>query len=126
MTVAWVTQSGQLGTVRRVLSRILGTFGGLLVVIAYIDGIGAQGQWLVPLTAGAGGLAVLLITANYLVSVIGTTTLIVTVLYMDGDKLSSTAPQRLGETVIAGIIAIAALAIWPDKKMLPNKASAPS
>lgn len=125
MTVAWVTQSGQLGTVRRVLSRILGTFVGLLVVIAYIDGIGAQGQWLVPLTAVAGGLAVLFITSNYLISVIGTTTLIVTVLYMDGDKLSSTAPQRLGETIVAGIIAIAALAIWPDKKMLSTSAPTP-
>ena len=109
-----------------VLSRILGTFAGLLVVIAYIDWVHAQGQWLVPLTALAGGLAVLFITSNYLFSVIGTTTLIVTVLYMDGDKLSSTAPLRLGETIVAGIIAIAALAIWPDKKMLPEAASAPN
>jgi MFS family permease len=125
MTVAWVTQSGQLGTVQRVLSRILGTFAGLIVVIAYIDWVHAQGQWLVPLTAIAGGLAVLFITSNYLISVIGTTTLIVTVLYMDGDKLSSTAPLRLGETIVAGIIAIAALTIWPDSKILPEAASVP-
>ena len=117
MTVAWVTQSGQLGTVRRVLSRILGTAGGLLIVVLFIDGLHAQGQWLVPLTTIAAGVAMTFITSNYLIGVLGTTTLIVTLLYMDGDKLGSTVPERLGETIVAGIIAIIALSIWPDKKL---------
>lgn len=126
MTVAWVTQSGQLGTVRRVLSRILGTAAGLLVVVIFIDGFHAQGQWLVPLTTAAAGVAMVFVTSNYLISVLGTTTLIVTVLYMDGDKLGSTVPERLGETILAGIIAIIALSIWPDKKIVEAADQAPS
>ena len=120
MTVAWVTQSGQLGTVKRVLSRILGTAAGLLVVMVFIDGFHAQGQWLVPLTTVAAGFAITFITSNYLFGVIGSTTLIVTLLYMDGDKLGSTATERLIETILAGIIAIIALTIWPDKQIIKN------
>jgi uncharacterized membrane protein YccC len=86
-------------------------------VVIFIDGFHAQGQWLVPLTTVAAGVAMTFITSNYLVGVLGTTTLIVTLLYMDGDKLGSTVPERLGETILAGIIAIIALTLWPDKQI---------
>jgi hypothetical protein len=45
---------------------------------------------------------------------------------MDGDKLGSTVPERLIETILAGIIAIIALTIWPDKQIMKDADQVPS
>jgi uncharacterized membrane protein YccC len=115
MTVAWVTQSGRLGTTRRVIARVLGTAAGLVVVFVLLEVLKAQGQWLSVICAIFGGIAVAYITANYIYAVLGVTVLVLTLLFMDGDPLGTTMWQRLGETVVAGVIAIIALSIWPDR-----------
>ncbi|MFA7324812.1 MAG: FUSC family protein, partial [Candidatus Nanopelagicales bacterium] len=115
MTVAWVTQSGRTGTVHRVISRVLGTIGGLIVVFLVIELLKAHGQWFSVICAISAGVAVACITANYVYAVVGITTLVLTLLFMDGDPLGSTMWQRLAETVAAGVIAIVALSIWPDR-----------
>ena len=121
MTAAWVTQAGRLGTIKRVVSRVLGTIVGLVLVLIAIDMLHAQDWWLALFCGVGGAAAVGFITANYIYAVTGVTSLIVTLLWLDGDPLTNTAPQRIGETIVAGIIAIITLSIWPDKNQEPGE-----
>ncbi len=121
MTAAWVTQAGRLGTIKRVISRVLGTIVGLIFVFIAIEMLHAHDWWLALFCGIGGAAAVGFITANYIYAVTGVTSLIVTLLWLDGDPLTNTAPQRIGETIVAGIIAIITLSIWPDKNQEPGE-----
>lgn len=115
MTVAWVTKPDKDGTSTRIVQRILGTIAGILVSALVIDGLRASSM-VIAVFAGCGlALAVLFVTANYSVAVIGVTVLIVSLFTFDGDPVGETMVLRICMTIAAGVLAFLAFYLWPPE-----------
>lgn len=116
MTVAWVAKPDTRGTATRVLARIVGTLLGLGLVALLVDGLNA-GQWGIVAVAGIGSmLAMAFIWADYAIAVSGVTVLVIALFALIGEPIIATAPLRIVDTLIAGIIVLAATFAWPAKR----------
>lgn len=108
MTVAWMSRPDKDGTTSRVVERVVGTVAGIMVSIFLLNGVGTN-QILTAVYVLIGALLLLaFINANYPVAVTGITLLVLTLFAQAGEQVSDTAPYRIGATLIAGLITVAA------------------
>lgn len=112
LTVAWITKPDLAGTVGRVVMRMGGTFVGVIVATAaaYLS----TGDWAYAAVIGAGAFAVsAFLMANYTVAVTGITTFVIMLLALTGEPVGALAGWRMVDTLVAGIIVLAAALILP-------------
>lgn len=113
LTVAWIAKPDLAGTVVRVVMRIGGTVVGLLAaaLAAYVLTEGWE-------FALAVGMSVLLVAAflyaNYTIAVAGITTFVLLLLSLIGEQVSSLLLPRLVDTLVAGVIVMAASLVLPQ------------
>lgn len=120
MTVVWMAKPDRDGTSCRVLARILGTLVGVVVVTALVEGLSLQETGLI-LVVGLGSvIALAFIWANYAVAVVGVTVFVIALFAYDGGPVGSSVGLRIVDTVVAGIITIAASFLWPVKPTSDN------
>ena len=114
MTVAWMTRPDAGGTVTRVVGRIIGTVGGVLVALVLIDVLGMRPNgYLLALIAGAGALlALIFIWAEYPLAVVGVTLFVIALLTLLGESADQSAGLRVVDTLIAGLITVACSFLW--------------
>ncbi|MCX6460828.1 MAG: FUSC family protein [Actinobacteria bacterium] len=114
MTVAWMTRPDAGGTVTRVVGRIIGTVGGVLVALVLIDVLGMRPNgYLLALIAGAGALlALIFIWAEYPLAVVGVTLFVIALLTLLGESADQSAGLRVVDTLIAGVITVACSFLW--------------
>lgn len=113
LTVAWVTRPEYGGTVGRVVSRILGTLVGLIIVGLILYGYPPN---VVSMLICVGVFSVFMYIAfpvNYALTVTMVTCLIVTLLQIAGSGLIESLTNRGLATLIAGILIIVAARIGP-------------
>ena len=108
MTIAWVARPDQEGTTTRVVARILGTMVGLVLVALAVDEVSASAGWVVLVVTLGGALALAFIWANYAIAVVGVTVFVIALFELIGVPVNSALPIRLLDTVIAGVITVAA------------------
>ena len=113
MTIVWMSRPDTNGTATRVVERILGTVVGVALSVVTIEWISSTSV-AVALYTGLGTFLLLaFIQANYPIAVAGVTWMIVTLFFLLGDTVGSTAPSRIGSTLLAGVITMAlALTLW--------------
>ena len=116
MTIAWVAKPDQQGTTTRVVARILGTMIGLVFVALAVDGVSANTPWVVLVVGLGSAVALAFIWANYAIAVAGVTTFVIALFELIGVPVNATLPIRLLDTVLAGIITVAASFIWRSKQ----------
>ena len=114
MTVAWMTRPDAGGTVTRVVGRILGTVGGVLVALLVLDVIGVRPDaYVVAGVAGVGALiALVFIWAEYPLAVVGVTLFVISLLALLGESADQSAGFRVIDTLIAGVITVACSFLW--------------
>ena len=123
MTVAWVAKPERRATSTRVLARLAGTIGGVLIVVLINDVFHLGNPGLI-LVCGIGSLVVLMfVWADYAIAVVGITAFIVALFALQGSPVGATAHLRIGDTLIAGVIAVLASLVWPA---VPHPDPAPS
>jgi hypothetical protein len=113
MTVAWVTKPDKDGTTTRIVERVVGTILGIIVAVVFIDGLHAS-DMAIAIFAGFGlALAVLAVTANYPVAVVGVTVMVVSLFTFDGEPVGQTMVLRILMTIAAGVLAFLSFLILP-------------
>ncbi len=121
LTVVWVTKPGYGLTMGRVVSRTSGTLVGLALV-GSIFLIFAPGHWgMVVIVGLAAYVMYAALPVNYAFAVIFISTLVVTLLELDGDALLGSLEYRALETVIGGLLALASSfvgASWAAPKLV--------
>lgn len=120
MTVAWVSKPDRDGTDYRVVHRFVGTLAGLLVCFAVIDVFGLHAYGHVGLVMVGVFTCLVFVRANYSLSVIGVTMLIVALFSLTGDALSQTIQYRTAATAIGCLISGLAIFVWLAKS--PDRA----
>lgn len=121
LTVAWVTRPGYGLTMGRVVSRTIGTLVGLaLVGIVFL--ITVPGPWGMVVIIGLAAYAMYAaLPVNYAFAVIFISTLVVTLLALDGDPLIGSLENRALGTILGGILALASSfvgASWAAPKLV--------
>ncbi|CAB4905944.1 MAG: hypothetical protein F2923_00710 [Actinobacteria bacterium] len=112
MTVAWVSRPDFTGTTTRIIERFAGTVLGIAAALLFIDGFALHDYWLC-VVAGAGvGLCLAFVRANYSISVIGVTLVIISLFALQGESVGETLAYRLAATTLACVIAALASVIW--------------
>jgi len=108
LTVAWVARPGYGTTFGRVVSRTGGTLVGLALIGAVIVTI-EPGVWGLVVICGISAYVLFAtMPVNYAFAVIFVTTLIVTLLTMNGDSLTSSLDNRAIGTILGGILTLIA------------------
>jgi uncharacterized membrane protein YccC len=116
MTVAWVSRPDFAGTTTRVIGRFVGTVGGIAVAVLFVDGFALHSYWLC-VVAGAGvGLCLAFVRANYAISVIGVTLVIISLFALQGEPVGETLFYRLSATAIACVLAFLASMMWRERE----------
>lgn len=116
MTVAWVTKPDRDGTANRIIERIAGTIGGVLLAAYLIDVLNWNDVEVALIAGAAAALAVGFIAANYSVAVVGVTLLVVGLFTFDGDPVAATLVGRIIATIAAGVMAFLGFYIWPPAR----------
>lgn len=112
MTVAWVSRPDFAGTTTRVIGRFSGTVMGIAAAWLFVDVFALHSYWLC-VVAGAGvGLCLAFVRANYSISVIGVTLVIISLFALQGEPVGETLVYRLAATAIACLIAAVASLFW--------------
>lgn len=112
LTVAWISKPDLAGTVGRVVMRLGGTVVGVLVatVAAYVFTTDLAHAAVI----GTGAFAVsAFLLANYTAAVTGITTFVIMLLALTGEPVRALAGWRVTDTLIAGVIVLAAALILP-------------
>jgi len=113
MTIVWMSRPDTNGTATRVVERILGTVVGVALSVVTIEWISSTSVAVAIYTGLGTFLLLAFIQANYPIAVAGVTWMIVTLFFLLGDTVGSTAPSRIGSTLLAGVITMAlALTLW--------------
>lgn len=113
LTVAWIAKPDLAGTVVRVAMRIAGTIVGLVASAA--AGYLLTSSWQFSLAVGASVMLVAaFLYANYTVAVVGVTSFVLILLAIIGEPISSTVVPRLVDTLVAGVIVLAASLVLPQ------------
>jgi uncharacterized membrane protein YccC len=112
MTIAWMSRPYRSETITRVIARLIGTIGGVLLTIIYFQIFQPTGITIViPLVIGS-LIALALIWADYAIAVAGVTVVVVTLFSLIGDDVLPTDESRILSTCIAAVITIAAIFMW--------------
>lgn len=108
LTLIFVLQPDRSGTVHHVAERVLGTVLGVAVMVAYVELL-HPGPYALVVTFAIGALVMCALSVvNYSLTVFGITLGILSGLAIKGEAIGMLAEARLGATLIAGAIAIAA------------------
>ncbi|MGI9186565.1 MAG: FUSC family protein [Gaiellales bacterium] len=108
LTLIFVLQPDRSGTVHHVAERILGTLLGVAVMVAYVKTLHPTPYALV-ITFALGALVMSALSAvNYSLTVFGITLGLLSGLAIKGEAIDVLAEARIGATLIAGALAIAA------------------
>lgn len=118
MTAAIVLKPDYAGTVSRGLARLLGTFAGLVVATGVVLFLPHTAAVYVVLIALFALIMRSVGRANYLLSVIPLTALIVVLLAFAGEPPEPTIVARGIATVAGGVLALAIYAAWPTWESL--------
>lgn len=113
MTIVLVSRPDTAGMANRVTQRILGTLIGVSITMLLVALFGDGPVAVIFYVAFGIVLMQTFVIANYPISVIGTTTLIMTLMILTGDPVVITDVFRIIETLIGGALTItAALLLW--------------
>ena len=113
LTVAWICKPDLAGTVGRVVLRLGGTLVG--VVVASVTAYLFTGDLAFALVIAAGAFTITaFLFANYALAVVGITTFVIMLFDLTGEPVRSLAGWRMVDTVIAGVVALAAALILPN------------
>jgi len=114
MTVAWVSRPDFAGTTTRIIGRFAGTVMGIAAALLFIDGFALHSYWLC-VVAGAGvGVCLAFVRANYSISVIGVTLVIISLFALQGEPVGETLVYRLAATAVACVMAAVASVVWME------------
>ena len=116
MTVAWVSRPDFAGTATRVIGRFAGTVGGVAVAVLFVDGFALHSYWLCVVAGAGAGLCLAFVRANYAVSVIGVTLVIISLFALQGEPVGETLVYRLTATAIACVLALLASLLWRQRE----------
>lgn len=111
MSVAWMSKPDHDGTVVRVLHRVVGTVGGLLIAFLAVVAFRPTGSGFVPLALIGVAIAIAFIWVNYAVAVTGVTIWVVSLFAMVGDPVVSTMDARLLATAGAAVLVLLAISL---------------
>jgi len=112
MTVAWVSRPDFTGTTTRVIERFAGTVLGIAAALLFIDGFALHSYWLCAVAGAGVGLCLAFVRANYSISVIGVTLVIISLFALQGESVAETLAYRLAATTVACVLAALASVIW--------------
>ncbi len=113
MTIVLVSRPDTAGMANRVTQRILGTLVGVGLTMLLVALFGDGPIAVICYVAGGILLMQTFTRANYPISVIGSTTLIMTLMILTGDPVVVTDVFRIIETLIGGALTIiSALLLW--------------
>ena len=112
LTVAWIAKPDLAGTVSRVVMRLGGTLVG--VVVATLATYLFTGEIIHAIGIGIGALVVsAFLLANYSIAVVGITAFVILLLALAGEPVRELSGWRMLDTLIAGVIVLAAALILP-------------
>jgi len=125
MTVAWMARPDAHGTVTKVVGRILGTVGGVLLSVILLDALGMRPDtYAIAAVVGIGAvIALVFIWAEYPLAVVGVTVFVIALLAMLGESSGESAPLRVIDTLIAGVITVACTFLLRPKAVTPTPQS---
>jgi uncharacterized membrane protein YccC len=84
--------------------------------VLFVDGFALHSYWLC-VVAGAGvGLCLAFVRANYAISVIGVTLVIISLFALQGEPVGETLFYRLSATAIACVLAFLASMMWRERE----------
>jgi len=109
MTVAWMSRPDAHGTVTKVVGRILGTIGGVLLSLLLLDATGMPlDSYGFAAVVGIGAvIALVFIWAEYPLAVVGVTVFVIALLALLGESSGTSSLLRIVDTLIAGVITVA-------------------
>lgn len=113
LTVAWISKPDLAGTVGRVVLRLGGTLAGVAVTAGAALVFTGDLWFALVIAIGAFTVTAFLL-ANYAVAVIGITTFVIMLFDLTGEPVRAVAGWRILDTLIAGVIALAAALILPN------------
>ncbi len=116
LTVAWITKPDFAGTTLRVVERVLGTLIGVIVSSLVVLLIGASVPLVIAMSAVGLMIAGVFMAANYTICTVGVTIWLIAIL--DLGVLDINSPSnglRAVQTLLAGILVIAACRLWPTR-----------
>jgi len=111
LTVAWITKPDFAGTTLRVVERVLGTVIGVAASTLLIYLIGSTIPLEVAMFAAGAMITVAFLAANYTVCTVGVTIWLMALL----DIGSAPSGERVLQTLVAGLLVMAASRIWPTR-----------
>ncbi|HEX4791110.1 MAG TPA: FUSC family protein, partial [Actinospica sp.] len=114
LTVMVVTRPDFSQTFSRGVARFAGTLVGVGLASAVVL-LAHPGQWVCAVLAAAcAGVLYLVLRSGYLAASTLITAYIVFLLSMDGLALGSTVMERVGLTLLGGVLTFASYALWPS------------
>lgn len=116
MTVAWIARPARTATVEKVVHRMLGTLGGIVLAVVLINDVGMNPYVLASIVAVGVAISLIFLRANYPIAVVGLTLAVIALFDIDGEPVDETAPYRVAATLLAGLLALLGTLIWPAPK----------
>jgi len=117
MTVAWIARPGKRLTLERTLHRVLGTLGGIVLVVCLMLTAGYSQYQLAVLVAAGAAMTLIFIRANYALAVTGITIAVMSLFAIEGQSVEVNAPYRIWATIMAGVITAGCATLWlPDRR----------
>ena len=116
MTVAWVAKPGQGDTSVRVLARIAGTCGGVLLSLGLFELLHPTSWFEIVLIALCGALTPVFLLSNYAFAIVWWSMFVIFLLGSAGSPIDELAPLRALWTIGAGVIVIALSFFWPARR----------
>lgn len=117
MTVAWIAKPDLGATVSRVVMRVLGTLLGVIAVglALGLTPLDASETVIIAAIAVGGYLVIAYLWANYVIAVVGITTVIMSLQAAEGQPVVRTIAARLLATIAAGIWVLFVSLIRPHR-----------
>lgn len=116
MTVAWIARPARTATVEKVVHRMMGTLGGILLAVVLVNDKGMNPYALAVIVAVGVAISLIFLRANYPIAVVGLTLAVIALFAIDGEPVDETAPYRVAATLLAGLLALLGTLIWPAPK----------
>ena len=112
MTVAWMAKPDHDGTVTRVIARVLGTMGGVLIASLLITQLSLGDPGVIMVIAAGGMVALAFLWANYALSTMGITMFVISLMWLGGGDVHQTSVLDATDALIAGAITVGVSFLW--------------